>query len=420
MTQAIIVKKPKLGARGGALAAILISLLLVWGLFHKQIHRGLSLRLLLNSESPRDELFQALAQEVTDPMDFLSRCWATDKVPHRQLVASWLKSNAADNPPWFSAAEPLILQGTVDADMSVRELCFAAMQVRNDPRLFEQAKAQLKDVDPLVRQIGLDYLRTADARLGVPAVIPLLDDPDPRIVARAELALVRWTGQDFGVKVRFALHSPGEDPDGKAQQAEEQKIRDGVALRKQWWAQHAQEYPAGTAPTQRSEAAAAEVVEDFVLQDLQGARVRLSDFRGKVVILNFWASWCTACLQEIPDLAALHREMGDRIAVLGVSLDGLPDEHHHARNSQADAEEQSVGKPLDQIRAKVLRAVKDHSITYAVLLDPTGSVGGRFNGGELPTTVVVDTTGRMRRRFVGERNLAVFKAMVNEAGKSLP
>jgi hypothetical protein len=109
--------------------------------------------------------------------------------------------------------------------------------------------------------------------------------------------------------------------------------------------------------------------------------------------------------------------MGERIADIGVALDGLPDEHQHNPNDKHGADEHSVGKSLSEIRKKVLRAIQTRNISYPVVLDPTGEVGGRFNGGELPTTVIIDANGQMRRRFLGERSLAVFESMVNEASK---
>ncbi|MFQ5692243.1 MAG: TlpA disulfide reductase family protein, partial [Nitrospinota bacterium] len=62
--------------------------------------------------------------------------------------------------------------------------------------------------------------------------------------------------------------------------------------------------------------------EDFVLPTLDGKTLRLSDFRGKVVFLNFWASWCPACRIEMPDMEALHRRFKGRdFAVLSVAVD---------------------------------------------------------------------------------------------------
>ncbi len=61
---------------------------------------------------------------------------------------------------------------------------------------------------------------------------------------------------------------------------------------------------------------------DFQLHDSKGRKRRLSEFRGKVVLLNFWATWCAPCLTEIPVLNGVHREYADRgFAVLGVAMD---------------------------------------------------------------------------------------------------
>jgi peroxiredoxin len=69
---------------------------------------------------------------------------------------------------------------------------------------------------------------------------------------------------------------------------------------------------------------------------------------------------------------------------------------------------------LKEIRAKVSRTAKKLGINYTVLMDESNEVGGRFNGGELPTTVLVDPQGNVRRRFVGARALPVFEAMLAE------
>src|SRR5438445_9990081 len=64
---------------------------------------------------------------------------------------------------------------------------------------------------------------------------------------------------------------------------------------------------------------------EFTLKDVNGNTVKLSDFRGKVVVLNFWATWCAPCKRELPDLVALSREMADRnVKFIGVSTDRGP------------------------------------------------------------------------------------------------
>lgn len=63
------------------------------------------------------------------------------------------------------------------------------------------------------------------------------------------------------------------------------------------------------------------VVDTFEARDLNGNRISLADLRGRVVLIDFWATWCSPCLAEIPNLREAQRRFGDRVAIVGVSLD---------------------------------------------------------------------------------------------------
>src|SRR6266436_105373 len=229
--------------RAWILAACLLALLVIWGLFHRQINHGLAVSLLLKSENPAEELFEDLANYYADPGAFLRRSWATGKVAHRQLVAAYLKQKANANLPWFASVTPLIAAGTTDADMSVREVSLGTMSLSKTPGLFECARAQLTDLDPLVRLLGLDYLTREDRAKALPIMIEMLDDPDLRVVARAEHALNRWTGEDFGIRAKLAIAGKDDSHDPIAAENTE-KIRQGVERRKEWWVVHKREFTA--------------------------------------------------------------------------------------------------------------------------------------------------------------------------------
>jgi thiol-disulfide isomerase/thioredoxin len=405
--------------RKWTLITVLVAAILSWIFLHTRVDDGLSLRLFFNSNNPREELFEDLAKRSTDPVDFLRRSWVTGKVVHRQFVAQFLKDNSSKNPPWFARAEPLLLACLTDADASVRELALGAMDNSHNPRLLDAAKLQLDDLDPLVRQIGLGYLRKSDPHKALPLVIRMLDDPDLRIVTEAEVGLAHWSGEDFRIKTRMAIPQAGA---AQIEPSTLEAIHSAVEKRKEWWKTHKAAYSANSTPgppisfsfeTDRP------LAPDFKLRDLNGNAVRLSDFRGKVVLINFWATWCTACIAEIPDLIALQSKKGNEVAILGVALDGIPDEHGDIPGEDGhDVSHENRPSPK-AVHAKVARTAKARQINYPILLDDKNSVGGQYNGGELPTTIIIDAEGRLRRRFIGERNLLVFEAMIAEAKSPL-
>ena len=110
------------------------------------------------------------------------------------------------------------------------------------------------------------------------------------------------------------------------------------------------------------------------LPDLEGRERGLEEFRGKVVLVNFWASWCTPCIQEMPSIQRLAELMRDRpFAVIGVNV------AERERRAKAMAERLGIGFP--------------------VLLDREGEVFHRWGGTVLPTTYVLDGAGVVR--YVG-------------------
>jgi peroxiredoxin len=111
-----------------------------------------------------------------------------------------------------------------------------------------------------------------------------------------------------------------------------------------------------------------EPAPDFDLQDLAGARVSLAGLRGRAVFLNFWATWCAPCREEMPAMERLHRELGERgLAVMAVN----------------------VRESADAVRA----FVEELGLTFPVLLDPSGETVRRYHVQGLPTTALVDRQG---------------------------
>ncbi len=382
---------------------------------------------LLNAETASDELFDAVMANSPNLEDLLVAAWNTGKIPHRQLVIDRIKRQASPRSPLDLRLEKLLLDGALDVDMNVREMALGALATAKHSALPQLATRQLSDPDPQVRLLGLQHLSRAPMTQGLPVLIRLLDDPDLKVAASAEAAIRRWTNLDFGVRVTDAMGKRDEKTEVEVlEPGKEEKVRAGIEKWKLWWKEHQSEFPAN-----RLVASAAQPpsfgrlpVSDFSMEELGGKRIRLSDYRGKTLLLNFWTTWCTACLMEIPDLVELRRRRPDELAIVGVSLDYVPDSHGHigGHGSQADDDHDRAGHeqgdneqpPLAKIRAKVEKMVKARKMDYAVVLDSKNELGARFNGGELPTNVLIDGKGFVRRRFIGTRPPAVWEAMLAE------
>ena len=133
---------------------------------------------------------------------------------------------------------------------------------------------------------------------------------------------------------------------------------------------------------------------DFTLADLKGEKVSLSDLKGKVVLLNFWGTWCGPCKREIPDFVSLskkHKKNG--LEIIGVTL--------------------SSGSPK-----KIQDFSEKWNINYTLLTDINGnetqSVTARYGQVTsqpitgIPTTFIIDRDGYIRQRYVGPRSEDVF------------
>jgi peroxiredoxin len=127
---------------------------------------------------------------------------------------------------------------------------------------------------------------------------------------------------------------------------------------------------------------------DFQLKTLDGVYVKLSDFRGKKVILNFWATWCPPCKAEIPYMQDFYVSKDKtKVEILAINLTT------------------SEKNPRD-----VKEFVKDKNVTFPVLLDQDGDIGVQYQAITIPTSYLIDSKGIVRKKIVGPMD----KDMMNE------
>lgn len=113
---------------------------------------------------------------------------------------------------------------------------------------------------------------------------------------------------------------------------------------------------------------------EFTVTDSQHT-ISLSDFRGKTVVLNFWATWCPPCVEEMPSLVALQKQLGDQVVIVAVSTD--VDE-----------------KAYQQF-------IRDHHIDLVTVRDAANKSNALYGTYRFPETYIIDKEGKIRRKFIG-------------------
>ena len=136
---------------------------------------------------------------------------------------------------------------------------------------------------------------------------------------------------------------------------------------------------------------------DFKLQDLQGKTVSLSSFKGKIVVLNFWASWCPPCRGELPEFNEMDQDFkksGEAVLLAVNMTDGQR-----------------------ETKSKVQKFINDEKYGIRVLLHEKGEAAAAYGIQYLPTTYVIDAKGMVRGLLVGGTTKAAVMKLVNEAKK---
>ncbi len=130
---------------------------------------------------------------------------------------------------------------------------------------------------------------------------------------------------------------------------------------------------------------------DFTVLDANGKKIRLSDNFGKPIVINFWATWCPPCKQELPDFEKLHKEYGDRVVFMMVNLtDGYRD-------------------TIDGTK----RFVSKNGYTFPLYFDTEYSGAVAYNVSSIPQTTFIDANGNVYSTRIGAMNESVLRSYIN-------
>jgi peroxiredoxin len=126
---------------------------------------------------------------------------------------------------------------------------------------------------------------------------------------------------------------------------------------------------------------------DFELKTLTGETVKLSNLKGKKVMLNFWATWCPPCKAEMPAMEQFSKQMDKDVVILAVNIDPQLD---------------------------VKGFVEENKITFPIPLDVDDKVNGIYQVLSIPTTYFIDSKGLIQNKFIGEMKLEDMKDFINK------
>ncbi len=129
---------------------------------------------------------------------------------------------------------------------------------------------------------------------------------------------------------------------------------------------------------------------DFTLTTLDGEELKLSDYRGKKVILNFWATWCPPCKAEMPHMQSFYEENHEEVEVIAVNLTNM------------DKGEEAINT-----------FVEDYELTFAIPLDEAGDIGMQYQAFTIPTSYAINKDGIIQKKIIGPMDEAMMKSIVD-------
>jgi peroxiredoxin len=147
-------------------------------------------------------------------------------------------------------------------------------------------------------------------------------------------------------------------------------------------------YRVGTRVNSSGGISIGELAPDFTVGNKDGAEVKLSDLRGNLVFLNFWATWCPPCVSEMPEMELMNRAFKDR-------------------------KFQMVAISVDSDWNAVEKFYKDHNLTLPAYLDAGQKISSKYNVFKYPETFVIDRNGHVLKHYIGEQRWAGTQLMAS-------
>lgn len=131
---------------------------------------------------------------------------------------------------------------------------------------------------------------------------------------------------------------------------------------------------------------------NFELTTLAGETVQLSDYKGKKVILNFWATWCPPCKAEMPHMQNFYeKNKANDIEIIAVNLTSM-----------------------DKGKTEIENFIKEYGLTFDIPLDEEGTIGAQYQAFSIPTSYIINSKGIITKKIIGPMDEDMMKTLTNE------
>jgi hypothetical protein len=416
------------------LTVVLIVALVGLALFGQRAALELRLMRQVQADVPTEEFIEWARYQNDDLDRILKVLWESGKIAHRQEVLNLIRFPASPDQRLGSQArfDRYLREGVMDRDAIVRETALNAMMQSDHPESMRHTIASLADPDAYLRIVAMRILRYRKETNAIPLIARQLVVPDATVVCEAVNWLQRITGIDHGMKSKWISDRPGltaaelKTHAGNYRRAH-QKARD-------WWSAHQSEYSSetsgrifGTPDVPLGEPIE---LESLPLIDRLERPVDFKAQTGKPLLLYFHTTWRAASGREIRHLRELHSAAGDRLAIVGVALDAVADEHNENQHSDlipgADQNPTGFGHghshahghahpgiEFSAIAKRVLQSAYRNKIEFPIVFDVESRMARVLQGGEVPAFVLLDSERRLIRRFTNARSAASILAMAD-------
>ncbi|MGM0471078.1 MAG: TlpA family protein disulfide reductase [Bacillota bacterium] len=128
---------------------------------------------------------------------------------------------------------------------------------------------------------------------------------------------------------------------------------------------------------------------NFTLPTLKQKQINLSDYKDRVILINFWATWCPPCRAEMPYIQQLNEEMSDKVKILAINVREKP--------------------------TQVKEFIKKNNYNFTILMDQEAEVANKYLVRGVPKTIVINRNGIIKGEHVGSMNLEQMKSLINQA-----